>query len=117
MTGRELIQALGGRWHGSYGTARCPAHEDKNPSLSVSERDGKVLLKCHADCDQEAVIDALRERGLWDDHVARRPHLTTRRSTSSAPEPNPNGEDFGNHGFIALDPVGARSNQGEYKRL
>jgi len=98
MTGRELIQALGGRWHGSYGTARCPAHEDKNPSLSVSERDGKVLLKCHADCDQEAVIDALRERGLWDDHVARRTHVdqrahvATRRSTLSAPESNPNGE-------------------------
>jgi len=51
---RELIQALCGRWHGSYGTARCPAHEDKNPSLSVSERDGKVLLKCHGPCDQDA---------------------------------------------------------------
>ena len=51
MDARDIIQALGGRWHGGYGTARCPAHEDKNPSLSVSERDGKVLLKCHADCD------------------------------------------------------------------
>ncbi len=73
MTAREIVAALAGRWHGSYGTARCPAHEDKNPSLSVSERDGKVLVKCHGPCEQEDVIDALRGLGLWgggDDHTS-----------------------------------------------
>jgi hypothetical protein len=34
--------------------------------LSITEdRGGKVLLKCQAGCSQEAVIEALRERGLW----------------------------------------------------
>ncbi len=47
VSAREIVQALGGNWHGSYGTARYPAHEDKDPSLSVSECDVIILVKCH----------------------------------------------------------------------
>jgi hypothetical protein len=47
------------------GLVHCPAHEDKTPSLSVSESNGKILVKCHAGCSQEAVIEALRRRGIW----------------------------------------------------
>jgi len=66
LTARELTAALRGRWRASSGTARCPAHEDCDPSLSVAEgRDGRVLVKCFAGCEQEAVIAALRARGLW----------------------------------------------------
>jgi DNA-binding transcriptional ArsR family regulator len=43
----------------------CPAHDDRNPSLSVTERDGRTLVHCHAGCPSERVIDALRQRGLW----------------------------------------------------
>jgi hypothetical protein len=50
---------------GGYGMARCPAHLDQNPSLSVNDKNGKVLLKCHAGCSQQAVIAALRKLGLW----------------------------------------------------
>lgn len=40
--------------------ARCPAHDDSRPSLSVTEGDdGRVLLHCHAGCDSEAVIAAI----------------------------------------------------------
>lgn len=44
---------------------RCPAHEDRHPSCSVSDSAGRVLVRCHAGCTQDAVIDALRRRGLW----------------------------------------------------
>ena len=51
---------MGGGWK-----ACCPAHEDKNPSLSLGQQGEKVLVHCHARCSQEAVVAALRERGLW----------------------------------------------------
>lgn len=60
----RIIKALGGNVHS--GMCFCPAHNNTNtPALHVSNRDGKVLLKCHAGCSQEAVIDALRAKGLW----------------------------------------------------
>lgn len=61
-----ITDALGGTWRGSYGSARCPSHDDRRPSLSVKDAgDDKVLVRCHAGCAQDAIIDALRERGLW----------------------------------------------------
>src|SRR5260370_27954879 len=39
--------------------ARCPAHDDRNPSLSINQRDGKWLLHCHAGCTPGAVCDAV----------------------------------------------------------
>jgi hypothetical protein len=47
------------------GATHCPAHPDSRPSLTVSERDGKVLVRCQTGCMQPAVIDALRARGVW----------------------------------------------------
>jgi hypothetical protein len=45
--------------------ARCAAHEDSTPSLSIREHEGKILLHCHAGCSQRDVIEALKARGLW----------------------------------------------------
>lgn len=40
--------------------ARCPAHADKSPSLSIREMsDGRVLLKCFAGCETENVLSAV----------------------------------------------------------
>lgn len=41
--------------------ARCPAHPDQSPSLSIAERDGRVLVHCFAGC---AVDDVLAAVGL-----------------------------------------------------
>jgi len=64
---KTLTQLLGGEWHDSgYGTACCPAHDDANPSLSISPGSTRrVVVHCHAGCDQDEVIGALRKRGLW----------------------------------------------------
>jgi hypothetical protein len=47
-------------------SAQCPAHEDRDPSLSIREcDDGKVLIHCFAGCRPEAVLEKL---GLaWGD--------------------------------------------------
>lgn len=47
------------------GLTHCPAHSDQTPSLSVSERDGKVLVNCRAGCAQDAVLATLRDASLW----------------------------------------------------
>jgi Protein of unknown function (DUF3987) len=40
--------------------AQCPAHEDRNPSLSVrSATDATLLLKCRAGCSTERIVSAL----------------------------------------------------------
>jgi 5S rRNA maturation endonuclease (ribonuclease M5)/energy-coupling factor transporter ATP-binding protein EcfA2 len=47
------------------GNVHCPAHHDPDPSLSITERDGRILVHCFGGCSQRQVIDALRQRGLW----------------------------------------------------
>jgi len=44
-----------GRWK-----ARCPAHTDRSPSLSIREgEDGRVLVRCFAGCTVEAILAVL----------------------------------------------------------
>jgi putative DNA primase/helicase len=51
---------------------RCPAHDDNHPSLKVSQEHGRALFYCHTGCTQEAVIEALRARGIWPERQPRR---------------------------------------------
>ena len=40
--------------------ARCPAHDDRSPSLAIREcDDGRVLLHCFAGCEVESVLTAV----------------------------------------------------------
>jgi putative DNA primase/helicase len=65
-TAAELAQALGGQRAGKGFRALCPAHDDRNPSLSINEtKAGKILLKCWHGCEQQLVISELKRRGLW----------------------------------------------------
>ena len=71
MDTETIAKALGnakqvnGQW-----VASCPVpghgqgNGDKNPSLSITESEGKVLFHCHGGCDQREVFDAVRERNL-----------------------------------------------------
>jgi hypothetical protein len=70
VTAETIARALGGRKSGRGWSARCPAHDDRTPSLSLRDGEsGRVLVHCHAGCDQGAVIDALRARGLWPETI------------------------------------------------
>lgn len=51
--------------------ACCPAHDDKTPSLTVSDRDGRILIHCFAGCSTEDVIGAI---GMdWEDIMPEKP--------------------------------------------
>lgn len=66
MTAEQIARELGGRRCGASWVARCPAHRDHSPSLSIrSTTEGKILVHCFSGCAQNAVIGALRGRGLW----------------------------------------------------
>ncbi|MGC8509008.1 MAG: CHC2 zinc finger domain-containing protein [Thiomonas sp.] len=43
-----------GRW-----IARCPAHKDRRPSLSVREIDGRTLIHCFGGCGSGDVLGAV----------------------------------------------------------
>ena len=61
MTAHEILSRLQGvkGGHGQW-TAQCPAHDDRQNSLSVGEgKDGRVLLRCHAGCDADRITAAL----------------------------------------------------------
>lgn len=79
--------------------ACCPAHDDRNPSLSVSVGDdGRVLLHCFAGCSSDAVRAAL---GLeWGDlraepFDAADARTRTPRATHSPPRDEPPRPAFG----------------------
>lgn len=40
-------------------TARCPAHGDSTPSLSVAVKDGRILVHCHAGCTASDIVSAM----------------------------------------------------------
>jgi DNA primase len=66
MTADAIARSLEARRSGSEWMAKCPAHDDRNPSLSIRQSKGKALVHCHAGCKQRDVIEALKARGLWE---------------------------------------------------
>jgi hypothetical protein len=69
-TAKKILDRLSGVRETKNGwEACCPAHEDRRPSLGISEgSDGRVLLHCRAGCSTKAIVDALglAERDLFD---------------------------------------------------
>lgn len=61
MDVNELVSRLDKVRQGKPGewTARCPAHADKSPSLSVKENGGSTLIHCFGGCETAAIMRAL----------------------------------------------------------
>ncbi len=89
MRAEIIARALDGQRCGAGWTARCPAHDDYNPSLSLRDsRDGKLLVHSHAGCPQATVLSALRAMGLSNgfdsDAVAAEPARASKQSLNDA---------------------------------
>jgi hypothetical protein len=55
----KLLPLLDGvrRTGADRGIARCPAHEDRHPSMSWREADdGRLLIKCWGGCSADAIV-------------------------------------------------------------
>lgn len=56
----QVKPAGNGKWY-----ARCPAHDDKSPSLSIKDTGTRTLIHCFAGCEAEDILAAV---GLgWKD--------------------------------------------------
>jgi hypothetical protein len=65
LDAKAIAAALGGFRCGVGFLARCPSHDDREPSLSLRDLSGKVLVHCFGGCPQEEVLEALQARRLW----------------------------------------------------
>lgn len=61
MTLNDFLHRLNGvTGHDGQYKAKCPAHADKKPSLSVGlGDDNRILIHCQAGCSVDAVLDAM----------------------------------------------------------
>lgn len=77
----EGVRPSGGQW-----IARCPAHEDRSPSLSVAAEGDRLLVHCYAGCRAEDVMGALGLglSDLWEGERLRAPVDRRRMPTWSA---------------------------------
>ncbi len=96
---------------------RCPAHEDRHPSLSLADGRKAILFKCFAGCDRRAILSALFSRYGIELAAAQAPesaHRSDRRSVRSGPDrdltdllPIPEGL---RPGFLTAREIGRRPN-------
>lgn len=63
-TARRICESRAGKWSGTKGMARCPAHDDRTPSLGVTIGREAILFHCFAGCDRRSVLTALAQEGF-----------------------------------------------------
>jgi putative DNA primase/helicase len=74
MNAAQIAAALGGtRRAGRWWSCRCPAHDDRSPSLSLCDGERSVIVKCWAGCDLRDVLAELHRLGLLDGAGLTRP--------------------------------------------
>lgn len=61
---KEIVEAFGGSWNGTKGMCRCPAHDDRSPSLAIGLGKQAILFHCFAGCSSGAVLAAFAGKGI-----------------------------------------------------
>jgi putative DNA primase/helicase len=80
----EILESLHARRSGTGWIARCPAHEDKAPSLSLRVTEtGRLLAYCHAGCTFDEIRQAL---GLGGERFISSKIRNNRSSNEPTPE-------------------------------
>ena len=80
MTAREFATMLRGKrvGRGRY-LARCPAHDDKNPSLTISDGKKGVVVYCWAGCTFDSILESvgLRKCDMFRDSMTPRERIAS----------------------------------------
>lgn len=86
----RLSNVKGPNGSGQY-MARCPVHDDRTASLSISEGDKGIVYKCMAGCTQEAVREALgiEARDLFYHPIGDKQKKTEKRQEKQKAPPEP----------------------------
>lgn len=61
---REIVKAFGGHWSRKSGMCRCPAHDDRTPSLSIGVAKSAILFHCFAGCTSDEVLAGFNRHGI-----------------------------------------------------
>lgn len=58
---RDRLEEVGSQTkdQGERLQAQCPAHDDQEPSLSITKIEGEVLAYCHAGCSTDDILESL----------------------------------------------------------
>lgn len=61
MTIQEVLSHFEGvhKNNSSSYQCKCPVHGDKKASLTISEKDDKILMCCHASCETQDILNAV----------------------------------------------------------
>ena len=75
-----------GSWSGDTFNRKCPAHEDKKASLSITMAEDKILMRCHAGCSFSNICSGL---GIKPKHTFKtgRAHLQAKQQQIVGPRP------------------------------
>lgn len=75
-----------GSWSGDTFNRKCPAHEDKKASLSITMAEDKILMRCHAGCSFNSICDGL---GIKPKHTFKtgQAHLRAKQQQIVGPRP------------------------------
>ena len=75
MNIQSIASALRGRISSNHAMVCCPVHDDRTPSLKITEFDGDIWVHCFAGCDWRRVKDELIVRGLLPEYVGFKPNI------------------------------------------
>jgi putative DNA primase/helicase len=101
----QIARALKGHRSGKGWLAKCPCHDDRTASLSITEGDdARLLLNCFAGCEFTDIIDALRDHGVIGANKLERGRraLAYVNPTLAEPEPDKNALAYWDNGVRLL---------------
>jgi hypothetical protein len=90
MTLENIVAHFNAKRSGKEWKAKCPAHDDHTPSLSIAAgRNGCVLLNCRAGCTLDEILAAigLTRKDLFPDTL--RPYKSQSETVGGRPTPTP----------------------------